>query len=85
VLANIAAERNNLIALHQQHMASKAPYTPPALTGAEREVLPPEKMSFLDGLEIAQRGTRFEGKISANDPNVARGYQEVLARRQRGE
>jgi hypothetical protein len=80
-LANLTAEKNNLLALHQQHQQSKIPVQQPQLTAAERDALPPEKMTWADSYELAKRGS----KHGVDDAAFQRGIQEVMRRRQKGE
>ena len=84
-LANIRQEKAALAQLANEHAQSKIPQYRAPLTREEWEAKPVEKMTALDGLYIAQKGSRFEGQIRADDPNVVAGYYETLKRRGRGE
>lgn len=83
-IANLESEKANLVALHQQYVASQTPPAPVELTPEEKHAKPWDRMTWQDGLDLA-RTSKYGADIDANDPNVQAGFREVMARRQRGE
>ena len=83
-MANIAAERNNIIGLHQQHAMSKIPMAP---RQESREVKPAKPITDMNSDELMNlyRTSKHGKDLTWNDANVRRGCDEVVARRQRGE
>ena len=80
LLANIQAERANLVALHQQHANSKIPYTPPQLSNEEKLAKDWSKCDWNDSWEWASKS-----KHGVDPKAFQAGMQEVMRRRQRGE
>jgi hypothetical protein len=83
-IANIDAQRNNLINLHQQYEASQRPAQQVPQTKEEWRVKAAERMTPEDGLEVA-RGSRHGKDLDWNNPDVQRGYQEMMRRRHANE
>jgi hypothetical protein len=83
-IANAEAERANLIALHKSYVVSLTPPVPPAMSREERDAKPWQKMDWNDALEIA-RTSKYAKDLNHDDPNVAAGYREAMARRGRGD
>jgi hypothetical protein len=83
-LANAEAERANLIALHNQYVASQRPPQEPELTDSELHAKPWNRMSPTEGLRLAHTSKYGKG-LDWSDKNVQAGYREVMARRSRGE
>ena len=54
------------------------------LSAEERHAKPIERMDWQDALDLA-RTSKYGKDLSHDDPAVAAGYREVLARRARGE
>ena len=54
-IANIEAQKSNLIALHEQYVRSQqTPVAPPELTPEERFAKPWDRMDWQDGLDLAR-------------------------------
>jgi hypothetical protein len=83
-IADLEAAKQNLVALHQNYVASQTPPTPPELSAEERAAKPLHRMDWNDALELAKT-SRYGKNLSWNDPNVQAGYREAMARRRRGE
>ena len=83
-IADLDAQRANLVALHRQYVDSQTPLAPPELTQEEKHAKPWDRMSWEDGLDLA-RTSKYGRDLDASDPNVQAGFREVMARRARGE
>jgi hypothetical protein len=83
-LADIEAKKQNIVALHQQYVASQTPVEPPELSAEERHAKPLEKMDWQDALDLA-RTSKYGKDLRHDDPAVIAGYAEVMKRRSRGE
>jgi hypothetical protein len=84
-IADIEAQKANVVALYQQYIASQTPPAPPPpLTAEELAAKPAEKMDWNDGLAIS-RNSKYGRDLDHSDPNVQRAYAEIAARRARGE
>jgi hypothetical protein len=83
-IANLEAERQNLVNLHDQYVRSQTPVAPPEVSAEERHARPADKMTWDDALDLA-RTSKYGADLDHNDPNVQAGYREVAARRARGE
>ena len=83
-IANIEAQKSNLLNLHNQYVQSQQPPARIPLTAEEFHAIPAEKMSWDHGLHVA-RQSKYGRSLNWNDPNVAAGYREAIARRGRGE
>ena len=83
-LANLDAERQNLVSLHQNYIASQTPPTPPEVSPEERAAKPWYRMDYSDVLEMA-KGSRYGKDLSWNDKNMQAGYHEAMRRKARGE
>jgi hypothetical protein len=83
-IANLDAEKANLIALYNRHIASNNP--PPQIpqTAEEWRVKSADRMTPQDGLEVARR-SKYGANLDWNDPGVRAGYQEMMRRRQTNE
>jgi hypothetical protein len=83
-IANCEAEKANLIALHDQYVASQTPPAQSELSAEERASKPLHRMDWNDALELAKTSKYGKG-LSWHDQNVQAGYREAVARRARGE
>jgi hypothetical protein len=83
-IANLEAEKANVASLHLNYVASQTPPTPVELSAEEKAAKPLSRMDWNDGLELA-RTSKYGKNLDWNDPHVAAGYREALARRGRGE
>lgn len=82
-LANLDAERQNLVSLHQQYVASQQPAQQPELSEEERNARPWHRMTPQDALDLAKT-SKYGKDLDWNDPNVRAGWTEAQARRARG-
>jgi hypothetical protein len=83
-VANIEAQKNNLLALHRQYADSLNPPAPPPLSREEQQAKPWNKMDYGDALELAKT-SKYGKALSHDDPAIQAGYREVAKRRSRGE
>ena len=83
-IANLEAEKQNLIGLHNQYVASQNPPEQPETTAEERFARPWDRMTWDDALDLA-RTSQFGKDLTHDDPHVRAGYREVQRRRSRGE
>ena len=83
-IANLDAEARNVVALHEQYVASQTPPAPVELTPEEKAAKPWDRMDWNDALDLA-RTSQFGKDLDHNDPHVQAGYREVMRRRARGE
>jgi hypothetical protein len=83
-IADLTVARENILRVHQGYIASQQRPAPIPQTPEEWRVKPADKMTWEDGLEVA-RNSKYAKNLDFNDPNVQRGYAEVMRRRQRGE
>jgi hypothetical protein len=83
-IANLEAQRQALVNLHDQYVRSQQVPEAPELTPEEKAARPWDKMNWQDGLDLA-RTSKYGADLDHNDPNVQAGYAEVVRRRQRGE
>ena len=83
-LANTEAERQNLLSLHNQYVASQQAPARPELTQEQRNAKPWSQMDFSDSLEMAKQ-SRYAKNLTADDPHFVAGMREATRRRQRGE
>jgi hypothetical protein len=83
-MANIDARAERLVRIHRQSQpqpqSQQVPQSP-----EELRVKPAEKMTWQDGLDVAINGSKYGKGLDFNDPNVQRGYAEVMRKRQAGE
>jgi hypothetical protein len=84
-LADIDSASRNLHNLYERYIQSQQPRYAPPENDAERMAKSWDKMSWQDGLDAATHGSKYASNLDFNDPNVRRGYQEVLRRRSRNE
>ena len=83
-IADLEAQRQSLVNLHDQYIRSQQPPEQPEVTAEERFARPLERMTWEDGLDVSRNSQ--DGKdLDANDPNVQAGFREVMRRRARGE
>jgi hypothetical protein len=82
-IANLEAERANLINLHQQYQASINPPRPPEPSKEERAARRWDQMDATDILNLA-RTSRHAADLQPDDPAFVAGMNEVIRRRQRG-
>lgn len=83
-LANVEAERQNLVNLHQQYIASQNPAAPPEPSKEERAARTFDRMDWRDIVEMTRQSKHCKN-ISETDPNMIAGWQEAQRRRARGE
>jgi hypothetical protein len=83
-IANLEAERANLVNLYNAYVQSQRPPQPEELSDAERMSKPWNKMTPDDGLALA-RTSRYAKDLSWDDPSVKAGWAEMQRRRSRGE
>jgi hypothetical protein len=83
-IADLEAQKVNVINLHEQYMQSQTPPTPPELSTEERNAKPWNRMTPDDALALA-RTSKYAKKLDWDDANVQAGYREAMARRARGE
>jgi hypothetical protein len=82
-IANLTAEQSNLRGLVDGYVASQRPPQPEVLTDEERNARPWSKMTYADVLEMAKT-SKYAKDLTWNE-DMQRGYNEVRARRSRGE
>lgn len=82
-LANLRAERSNLLSLHQEYVASQQPQRQPEPSPEERAARPWSRMDYSDVLEMA-RNSKYAKDLTWNSDMQA-GYEETRRRRARGE
>ncbi len=82
-LADIEAQRQNLLSLHQQYVASQTPPAQPEVSDAERAARPPERMGW-DDVVAMTRQSKYAKDIKPDDPDLLAGYREAMRRRQPG-
>lgn len=84
-IANLESEKANLVALHQQYVASQTPPAPVELTPEQRAAKPAEQMDLSDGSEIC-RNSKYGADLDFSDPNVIAGCHHMMGGpRARGE
>jgi hypothetical protein len=83
-LANLDAEKANLLNLTQQYAASQQPPQAPELSAEERAARPWHRMDWNDVVDMA-RGSKWAKNIAPNDPNMIAGWREAQRRKARGE
>lgn len=82
-LANNQAEQQNLQALCNDYVAAQQPRQPERISEEERAAKPWSRMNYDDVLEMA-RGSKYAKDLTWN-ADMQAGYNEVRARRARGE
>jgi aspartyl/asparaginyl-tRNA synthetase len=82
-IANLTAEQSNLRGLVEGYVASQQPRQPEQLSDEERAAKPIHRMNYDDVLEMAR--TSKYGKDLTWNADMQAGYNEVRARRSRGE
>jgi hypothetical protein len=83
-LANIDAERANLVQLYQNYTASQQPPQKPYETQEQKQAKPWSQMGWDDVVEMT-RTSKYAKDIRPDDPNMIAGWHETRARRSRGE
>jgi hypothetical protein len=83
-IANLDAQRQAIVNLHDQYIRSQQVPEPPELTDEEKHAKPWDKMTWQDGLDLA-RQSKYGKDLNHDDPAVIAGYAEVMRRRARGE
>jgi hypothetical protein len=83
-IANVRAERKNLVNEYNEEMVRQQPRRPEYLTPEERAARPIEKMDWSDTVELA-RTSRYGRNLKPDDPHMVAGYYEARRRRGRGE
>ena len=83
-IADLEAQRQSLVNLHDQYIRSQQPPEQSEVTAEERFARPLERMTWEDGLDVS-RNSQYGKDLDANDPNVQAGFREVMRRRARGE
>jgi hypothetical protein len=82
-LANNQAEQQNLQTLCNDYVAASQPRQPERISDEERAAKPWSRMNYDDVLEMA-RGSKYAKDLTWN-ADMQAGYNEVRARRARGE
>ena len=82
-IANVRAERANLLNLHREYIASQTPPAQPELTAEERAAKPWSRMDASD-IQLA-KGSKYGKNLTWDDPHMRAGYAEAQRRRARGE
>jgi hypothetical protein len=82
-LANNQAEQQNLQTLCNDYVAAQQPRQPERISEEERAAKPWSRMNYDDVLEMA-RGSKYAKDLTWN-ADMQAGYNEVRARRARGE
>ncbi len=83
-LANVRAERANLLSLHQEYQASMQPPQQPEQTPEEINAKPWHRMTPDDALSLA-RTSKYGRDLDWNNPHVRAGWAESQRRKARGE
>jgi hypothetical protein len=84
-IANLEAEKTNLVSLHNQYVESQTPPEPVQLSDEEIAAKPIGRMDWSDAMALA-RTSKYARDLDHNDPLVQAGYRAVLAgRARRGE
>jgi hypothetical protein len=83
-IADLDSARANLTQLYQNYVQSQTPATPPEPSAEERLARPINRMDWSDVVEMT-RGSKYARNIQPNDPALLAGWNEVRARRSRGE
>ena len=83
-IADLEAQRQAIVSLHDQYIRSQQPPEQPEATAEERHARPWESMTWDDALNVA-RNSQFGRDLTHDDPHVQAGYREVARRRARGE
>ena len=83
-IADLEAQKQSLVNLHDQYIRSQQPPEQPEATAEERFARPWDRMTWDDALDLA-RTSQFAKDLDHNDPNVQAGYREVARRQRRGE
>jgi|SRR5215475_5665024 len=79
-LADLEAQKRNVIDLHQQYVASQTPPAPVELTQEEKHAKPWDRMDYGDVWEMSQNS-----KYGVDENAFRAGMAEVARRRARGE
>jgi hypothetical protein len=82
-IANLTAEQSNLQSLAQGYIQSQQPRQPERLSDEEKAAKPIHRMNYNDVLEMA-RTSKYAKDLTWN-ADMQAGYDEVRARRSRGE
>jgi hypothetical protein len=82
-IANLTAEQSNLRGLVEGYVQSQQPPRQPELSPEERAAKPIHRMDYSDVLEMAKT-SKYAKDLTWNE-DMQRGYNEVRARRSRGE
>lgn len=83
-LADLDAAGRNLLALHQNYVASQQPPVQEPATEGEIQARPWNRMTPDDALSLARK-SKYASDLDWNDPNVRAGWQEMQRRRRAGE
>ena len=83
-IANLDSERQNLVALHERYVAQNQPPAAREVSPEERAARPISHMDWSDVVEMT-RGSKYARNIRPDDPALLAGWNEVRARRSRGE
>jgi hypothetical protein len=83
-VANLDAERQNLVALHERYVAQNTPPQKPYETQEQKAAKPWSQMNWDDVVEMT-RTSKYAKNIRPDDPGMIAGWQEARARRGRGE
>lgn len=80
-IADLEAQRHNVLTLHQRYVDSQRVPEAPVLTDEELAALPPEKMTWDHALRIHRQTSKYGRDLTHDDPNVQAGYREVASGR----
>jgi hypothetical protein len=83
-LANLRAERANLVELHNAYVASQQPPPQPELSDEEKLARPWHRMTPQDALDLAKT-SKYGKDLNFNDAHVRAGWHEAQRRKARGE
>jgi hypothetical protein len=83
-IADIDAAKQNLTDLYSRYAAQNTPPAPREISPEERLARPISHMDWSDVVEMT-RGSKYARNIKPDDPALLAGWNEVRARRSRGE
>jgi hypothetical protein len=83
-IADLSAQRANLIQTYNQYVQSQQPVPQQPQTKEELQAKSWDKMDWNDALELA-RTSKYGSNLDWRDPHVRAGYHEVLRKRATGE
>ncbi len=83
-IADLDAQRANLMGLYQQYWNSQHPPAPPQPSAEERKARTWDRMDWQDIVDMT-RTSKYAKDIRPDDPNMVAGYHEAMRRRRAGE